>query len=257
MTTITVCASNLTEDSQIYEGSSTRILQTLLPDIILMNEFNIDSRMSLPSKITSWVHSTFGVDYYWMREQLNEDESIPNGIISKYPILVSGQLRDDQAERDHVFAQIKVNQTKLWVFSVHLPTNQNKRKRITNELMGKIFSIVPLAEHSNIILGGDFNATSENDVAIEKIREKFKVDSLPVDYHERPHTNRNRNKPYDWVLTTGLNDVPYKFLDKEFTHGFVYDTRIFTEDNMKDYALWRKDDSDNHQHMAVVRSFKV
>jgi len=193
---------------------------------------------------------------------MDEDDSIPNAIVSRFPIILSGQFRDNQAERDSVFAKISINNANIWAFSVHLPTKKDKRISITNDLMNRIFELVPQAEWGNIILGGDFNTTA-NDPAFESMKKRgFVIGELPTDYHGKPNTNNPRSKPYDWVLTTRFEGVikptNFVFMEKEFgQNGFVYDTRNFKDGEKPDDEWWRLGDSGLHQHMAVLRSFTI
>jgi len=79
-------AANITSGSyQKYEGPGTRILQGIKPDIVVIQEFNVSSNST--ANLRAWVDSTFGAEFQYFRESSG---SIPNGVISRWPILQSG-----------------------------------------------------------------------------------------------------------------------------------------------------------------------
>ena len=85
--TIRIAASNLSSGSnQAYESPGIRLLQGLKPDIIAMQEFNYGANQA--ADIQSLVNQITGTNgSSWFRET---GYSIPNGIISRWPILASG-----------------------------------------------------------------------------------------------------------------------------------------------------------------------
>ena len=95
------------------EGAGARILKGLKPDVVLMQEFNT----SMPAR--QWVNATFGEDFSFFIEA---EAQIPNGIVSRFPIVESGEWKDaTQTNRDFAWAKIALPNGKfLWAVSVHL-----------------------------------------------------------------------------------------------------------------------------------------
>jgi endonuclease/exonuclease/phosphatase family metal-dependent hydrolase len=272
MTTFTVCASNLTsEPEQSYQESGNNILKTLRPDIVFMNEFKVGPRASLhENDITDWVRNIFGSNYKWKMENLDADDTIPNGIIfnsNKIKMINYGQIRDIIENRDHCYAQVEINNKNVWIFCVHLPYKASRRERETENLINEIKKIIKQDPDPYIIIGGDFNFKSFNDKSLNIMKNSglFDIpnnkDDFPKDYNGNHFTNNSRNKPFDWVFSSNnIEKDKYKFGKKEdFLYGFIYDTRIFTQQEADDFNIigWEQDDSDDHQHMAVIRQFKL
>lgn len=269
MTTFTVCASNLTsEPEQSYQESGSNILKTLRPDIILMNEFKVGPKASLKvNDINQWVENLFGTDYKWIMEGIETGDSIPNGIIynsSKVKMIKHNQIVDDIGNRDHFYAQVEINSKNVWLFCVHLPYKPSRRERETKNLMKEIKKIIKQDPDPYIILGGDFNFRGFDDISLQIIRNSDlfdipnEVEKYPKDYKDQYFTNNPRKRPYDWVFASNnIDNDDYIFGEKKFKYGYIYDTRIFTQQEAEDLNIigWVQDDSDDHQHMAVIRQF--
>src|SRR5437764_1432753 len=91
-TTIKIVASNTSSgNNQTYPnpGPGMRILAGLHPDAVCMQEFNMDPPNDTAA-VQSFITATFGAGYTFYREPTTVN--IPNGIISKYPILNSGKM---------------------------------------------------------------------------------------------------------------------------------------------------------------------
>ncbi len=261
---IRVIASNLTSGNhQTYspdngnpsnpEGAGARILKGLKPDIVLIQEFNT----SIP--VRQWVNDTFGQSFAFTRE---EGEGIPNGIISRFPIIESGEWDDSgQSNRDFVWARIRLpNEKILWAISVHLSAKKSSnREAESRELLAYFRTKIPAADP--VVLGGDLNAASVADAVFLPLREIFpRPANLPADADGNANTNSPRNKPYDWVLADAQLQplaVPVVIAGKTFPHGLVFDSRTFTP--LDDLKPIQATDSaaPNMQHMAVIRDFRI
>ncbi len=118
---IRIAASNLSSGSnQAYEAPGIRLLQGLKPDIIAMQEFNFGANQT--ADIQSLVNQiTFTNGSSWFRES---GYSIPNGIISRWPILASGSWVDNDTgvnDRGFAWARIDLPGTNdLYIVSTHL-----------------------------------------------------------------------------------------------------------------------------------------
>ncbi|MCU0788335.1 MAG: hypothetical protein MUC91_09120 [Verrucomicrobia bacterium] len=84
-------ASNITGDPQKYEAPQIRILQGLAPDVVAIQEFNYLN--NTPAEIRSFVDTAFGTNFYYYRES---GYAIPNGVISRWPIINSGRSARQQ-----------------------------------------------------------------------------------------------------------------------------------------------------------------
>ena len=260
-----VVAANLTSDKrQTYspdngnhsnpEGAGARILKALQPDVVLIQEFNT----SVP--VRQWVNSTFGESFAVAREELAG--GIPNGVISRFPILKSGSWNDPQLEnREFFWAQIRLPSGQdLWAVSLHLHAkNATSRATSARALVAEILKQVP--KNALLVVGGDLNTRQEDEACIGILKACLAVPGRPpVDGHGNSATNSPRNRPYDWVLagpTLEKLAVPVKLAGLEFASGLVFDSRVF-EPLAKVPPVQRQDSAlPMMQHMAVVRDFSV
>lgn len=260
-----VVAANLTSDKQqTYspdngnhsnpEGAGARILKALRPDVVLIQEFNT----SVP--VRQWVNATLGENFAVARE--NQPGGIPNGIISRFPIIASGSWDDPQlTNRELFWARIRLpGGQELWAVSLHLHSKgADSRARSATALVASIRRQVP--KDALLIVGGDLNTRQEDEPCFGLLKACVVIpDRPPVDGHGNPATNSPRNRPYDWVLAGPSLEklaVPVKLAGLEFPHGLVFDSRVF--EPLAKLAPVRKEDSalPMMQHMAVVRDFVV
>lgn len=257
-----VVAANLTSDNrQTYspdngnhsnpEGAGARILKALRPDLVLIQEFNT----SIPAR--QWVNATFGKSFSFAREQ---GAGIPNGIISRHPILASGEWDDpDLDNRDFAWARIGLpGERELWAVSVHLHAGKPSiRRRQAAVLLDRIRKHVPAGEM--LVVGGDLNLRSEDEACLELLGSLLQLpDTPPCDQAGNPNTNSPRNRPYDWVLANPAlhaRAAPVRFGGHDFPHGLVLDTRVFQPAAALAPATRNDSALAQMQHMAVVRDF--
>ena len=101
-TRISVMAANITSDGQKYGPPGIRCFQGLAPDIVLIQEFNPPDGQTLEQFVMTAFDSSF--EFY-----CEPTGSIPNGIISRYPILSSGYWTDSQVpDRNFVWAVLDI-----------------------------------------------------------------------------------------------------------------------------------------------------
>lgn len=261
---IRIVAANLTSDNkQAYspdngnhsnpEGAGARILKALKPDVVLIQEFNT----SIPQR--QWVNQTFGQEYFFMRE---EGMQIPNGIISRFPILESGSWDDPVLDnRDFAWAHLRLpDKRDLWVVSVHLHSKgETSRLRQAAALRDLIQKKVP--KDALLIVGGDLNTRTTKEKCFPVLAGVVQIPlSPPADAHGNIHTNAPRNRPYDWVLACKKMhsvEIPVRLAEREFAHGLVFDSRVF--EPLTKLPPVQKGDSGVPfmQHMAVVRDFRI
>ncbi len=194
---IRIMAANTSSgNSQSYDpGEGIRIFRALKPDIVLIQEFNYKK-----SSIDSFVKNTFGDEYTYARGK----GEIPNGIISRYPIVQKGAWESNQVlNRQWDWAVIDIpGDRDLLAVSVHLHTSANTSEMgiLRNHIDKKLASD---KRDYYVILGGDFNQPSWI-----PIRSNFgslfnvgkKAEDWPIDQLGKTYTNAKRTKQYDYLL---------------------------------------------------------
>ncbi len=257
---VRIMAANTTSgNAQSYDpGEGARIFRGLKPDIVLIQEFNYKK-----NTIASFVKSTFGDEYSYVRGI----GAIPNGIISRYPIIQSGAWESNQVlNRQWDWAVIDLpGERDLLAVSVHLHTSANAQEMgiLRNKIDKKM-------ERDNrdyyVILGGDFNQPSWT-----PIRSNFgtlfnvgkKAADWPIDQQGKTYTNANRTKMYDYLLCSAdfcKLEIPTVIGSHSYPKGHVVDSRVYGKvGELSDIAPVQAGDSSakNMQHMAVVRDFQI
>ncbi len=261
---IRAIAANLTSDrQQSYspdngnhsnpEGAGARVLKALKPDIVMIQEFNT----SVPAR--QWLNGALGEDYAFMRE---EGAQIPNGVISRFPIVASGTWEDPElTNRKFVWAQLRLpTKGDLWVVCVHLHSKGETSRTTETAALAK-FVAAHVPTKAMLLIGGDFNARATNEPCFKELAQAVVIPkNPPADGHGVIFTNAPRNRPYDWVLASDPLDkttVPVKLAGAEFPHGLVFDSREF--EPLDQVTPVQKADSGvpNMQHMAVIRDFLI
>jgi endonuclease/exonuclease/phosphatase family metal-dependent hydrolase len=259
--TVRVMAANLTGDSQKYETPQLNILNGLKPDVVAIQEFNYSSPsngVNTTAAIREMVDIALGTNFVYFRES---GYSLPNGIISRYPIIASGSWDDpDVSNRGFAWAQIDLPGTNdLYVVSVHLLTTSST---LRNSEATNLKSLIQANFPANawIIVAGDFNTDSRSEAAVATFTTFLSDNPIPTDAETggNPNTNLNRNKPYDYVLPsfsmTNLLAAAV-FPSHSFPKGLVFDSRVYTP--LTDVPPVQSNDSANGQHMAVLKDFLV
>lgn len=254
-----IVAANLTSgNNQSYDpGHGARILDGLDPDIVLIQEFNVGDNTA--TELSAWVQDHFGAGYTYFVEPVGQ---IPNGVISRYPIVEAGEWSDPEvSNRDFVYARIDIpGDRDLWAVSVHfLTANAGVRQDEAEEVVRRILDEVP--DNDLLVFGGDLNTNSRGEAALDTLSAVVVTGGpFPVDQQGNGNTNRNRNDPYDHVLADAdlqALAVPAVIGSSEFAAGAVIDTRIYQP--LSDIAPAQQGDSgaSNMQHMAVVKDFVI
>jgi len=259
-----VMSANLNGNTQNYQPFALRIFEGLKPDVVAIQEFNYDSTNGLgnntPAAFREMIDTAFGTNFVYMRE--TGSYNIPNGIISRYPILASGQWTDSLVnDRGFAWAQIDLPGTnELYVVSVHLYSSGTATDRNTEAaaIKTQIQNNFPAAAW--VVVAGDFNTSSRSEAAISTFSTFLSDSPIPTDAEAggNPDTNDPRNKPYDYVLpsfsmTNALTNVV--FASHSFSNGLVFDSQIYTP--LSDVAPVMQGDSSNAQHMAVLKDFTI
>lgn len=254
-----VVAANISSGpSSTYDtGEGIRIFQALRADVALIQELNYGTNSDADLK--DFVTKAFGDGYVYYRES---GVQIPNGIVSRYPIVSSGSLDDPQVDnRGFAYAKIAIPGPRpLWAVSLHfLTTGPGNRAPEATSLVAQLGTLV--ADGDYIVLGGDLNTTSRTETCITTLAQIVEAPGpIPVDQEGNDATNGPRNAPYDWVLagvTLGKLQVPTRIGANSFPSGLVFDSRVYTP--LTDVTPVMKFDSEaeNMQHMAVVKDFNI
>lgn len=252
-----VVSGNLTSGSaQSYDpGEGARIFRALAPDVALVQELNAGANTE--ASLRAFVDAAFGPSYAYARQT---GKSIPNGVVSRYPILQSGAWTDRLSpDRDFVWARIDIpGPHDLWAISVHLLTSSEvTRNAEATALVDYVRANVPAGDL--VVIGGDFNTASTATLGILG----SVVDTtapLPVDQAGNRATNAARTRQLDWVLTSRSltpQQVPTQVGSVVAPKGLVFDTRVFSPIASAAPALATDSAAVEMQHMAVVKDFAL
>lgn len=256
---VRVMAANLTSGNyQSYDpGHGIRIFQGTDPDIVLIQELNYGSNSA--ADLRAFVDAAFGASFSYHREG---GAQIPNGIISRYPILESGEWDDTAvSNRDFAWARIDVpGPVDLWAVSVHLLTSSSgTRNSEAQKLVTYIQGKVPAGDF--LVIGGDLNTGSRGESCVSTLGQLVVTSSpYPADRNGNTNTNAGRSSPYDWLLADAdLN--AYKAAvtigASSFANGLVADTRVYSPLAEISPALSGDSGASGMQHMGVIRDFLI
>jgi endonuclease/exonuclease/phosphatase family metal-dependent hydrolase len=271
---IRILTGNITSGnfSSYDPGEGNRIFQGLHPDIALIQEMNVGVSPNKNTAATyrAWVTANFGSTFSYYVEPTNAGGDIPNGIVSRYPIIAAGEWDDTtMTNRDYVWAHINIPGDKdLWAVSVHISSGggASQRNEEAGEIKSYIQTLVPAGDY--LVLGGDFNTTSRTEACIGTLSTVVVTTGpFPVDQAGDGDTNNGRGSPYDWVMPdTDLNAVKTTLVigSNSFPNGLVFDSRVYTPLSAVAPILATDSNSTypngsmtNMQHMAVMRAFLI
>ncbi len=253
-----IMAANLTSGNfQSYDpGEGIRIMKALQPDIVLIQEFNIGNDSQ--AELQNLSDEVIGAPSSYYRGAFGK---IPNGILSRYPILEAGTWDDPEVgNRGFTWARIDIpGDIDLWSVSLHLLTaNAGTRNREAIQLVSEIQTNVP--DEDFLVVGGDLNTDRRDEIALTTLSAVISVARVPVDQDGNDGTNKPRSKPYDWVLPDDDLEAlhrPVTFGTQSFAEGLVFDSRVFTPLSDVPPVMLEDSDASQMQHMAVVRDFDL
>ncbi|WP_244224827.1 lamin tail domain-containing protein [Corallococcus sicarius] len=252
-------AANLTSGTgQDYNpGHGIRIFQGTDADVVMIQEFNYltDSAADL----RTFVNTAFGTGFSYYREA---GAQIPNGIISRYPIIAAGEWDDTQvSNRDFSWARIDIPGPKdLWAVSVHLlTTGSSVRNTEATNLVRFINTNVPAGDF--LVIGGDFNTGSRSEACFSTFSQVVSTASpYPADRNGNTNTNAGRNSPYDHVLVDSdlrAYQTSVVMGSSTFANGLVVDTRVYSPLSDISPALSGDSGASGMQHMGVIKDFII
>jgi endonuclease/exonuclease/phosphatase family metal-dependent hydrolase len=284
--TIRVMSANLTAGNfqnynpppgDVAPGPGIRIMQGARPDIVLVQEMRYGADDNAAMQV--FADTIMGARAFFCREVIDGAGDLPNGVVSRFPIVACGEWNDSRvSNRDYAYARIDVpGPVDLWAISVHLHTTASSRPIEGAELRDNIRMHIPAGDF--VVLGGDLNTDTNMEPVFVPLNEVLAVQPQPTDQFGNPGTNANRlitladggidtsrNKPYDWVIpSANLRALqrPVVFTDGVTTYtmpeGMVIDTRVFDAMTIAMIAPALRTDSaaPNMQHMGVIRDFAL
>ena len=255
-------AANITSGkySSYGEGHGVRILKAIAPDIVMLQEFNWEKESDSDDVAMQLIPEAFGDGFYVHRGR----GTIPNGIISRYPIIESGYWKSNKiSNRDWDWAILDLPGTKeLLVISVHLSTGDNHAE--SPSLLTAIENQIEADKNRNleyfVMIGGDFNNNYKGNGVLDDI---FNVKvTLPVDQEGDSTTNAARATTLDHLFVSSdfqKYEKDVVIAGHSYPNGHVFDTRVYAANGEIDKvppALAKDSDADQMQHMAVIRDFE-
>ena len=263
--TASLMAANTTSGSnQEYEEPGNRIFQALCPDVVMIQEFNVTNGTTAAAYRT-WVDQNFGTNFSYYVQ--TNGVSIPNGIISRWPITSAGVWDDTTlSDRDFVWAKIQLPGTQqLQAVSVHIKASSGSSdvSQRTTEARALTNYIAQAGWLTNgyVAIAGDFNLYSTNEACMQVLTANTVTDRRqPADQFGDKESNAARENPYDRVLTSTNLDVRLRMFNLwgySYANGIVYDTRITWASGLPPPSLAADCGAVNMQHMAVMKVFEL
>ena len=256
---VTIATANLPSSGILdpcYQEAGERILQALGADVVAMQEFNVFDAGGQ----REFVDRLFGTNY---SVYVEPDSFMPNGIISRWPILEAGEWDDPVlGDREFVWAKVDVPGGRpLYVVSIHLfasgtmTDRADEARALTNYLAQAGFHPSDL-----VVVCGDLNTESRSEAAFQVLKTTLSDDRKPADQFGDTDTNKGRDKPFDVVLPTGYLDarhLPVRFGGLTFPEGLVFDTRLWSEETIPFPAQVGDSATVNMSHMGVEKLFSL
>ncbi len=256
---VRLMAANTTSGTQqSYDpGHGTRIFQGVKPDVVMIQEFNYGDNSA--TALRQFVNTAFGTGFYYYREG---GAQIPNGVISRWPIIASGEWDDPRvANRDFAYARIDVPGPRdLWVVSVHLLTSSSSERNLeAQSLVSRIKASIPAGDY--LAIGGDFNTGSRSEACFSTFAQVVVTSApYPADRNGNTNTNASRGSPYDHVLVDSdlrAYQTATVIGGSSFAAGLVADTRVYSPISELSPALSSDSGASYMQHMGVVKDFLI
>jgi len=251
-----VMAANLSGENGVYGERAHRIFEGLKPDIVAVQEWVLPKESH-----REFVDRTLGADFHYYVE-LESSDGIPNGIISRWPILASGEWRDPIVlNRDFAWATIDLpGPRNLHVVSVHLKSGEETYAKLGRwrqaETLIRCIRRAKWSPSDYLVIAGDFNVVGRNEKAMRLLGQLVSTAREPVDQNGDKTTNIPRTQTYDYVLPNPemeKQQVPLLVDRSAFPDGMVFDSRVWATPP----APIQSGDSsaEGMQHLAVIKAF--
>jgi len=259
--------SGVPDYSDWYRDGAIRIFKGLDPDIVLIQEFNVEPATTRPE----FIADVFGADtYYYYEPEIGGSWAMPNGVISRWPILSSGQWNDSQlTNRSFVWAVIDIpGDMDLQVVSIHIKSGSSAddiqmREAEATEI--KNYVTENFDDNKYIIVGGDLNLQYDGQTPFSTFESYLDAtDHRPRDRNGDTDTNSTtpRSKPYDWIMPNELLDNYHTTIYigsgfQAFTEGIVFDSEVFTPLSSVPPIVSGDSRASGCTHMAVMKAFDI
>lgn len=254
--TLRIMSADITSGkTQSYDdGAAIRLFEGLEADIVLIQEFNAGDNSD--RSVRNFIDTTFGSSFFYFRETA----ALPNGIISRYPILQSGSWTDPQVgSRGFAWAKIAIpGPHLLWAVSLHLSaTSASDRTLEATALLAQITVAVPSADY--LIVGGNLNTDTRAEACVGVLaRLVATAASYPDDGRGNPNTSKTRREPRDWLMPDAdlaALQVATRVAGRSFPAGLVFDSRVFTPLASVPPILASDSEAPSVQHMPIIKDF--
>lgn len=255
-TRLRVVAANLTTTGQKYDpGHGIRIVNALKPDLVLLQECRYKD--GTDASVRELAERMCGPGFHVFRESVR---GIPNAIFSRWPLRDAGSW-DDPVTQDRELAHAVVDlpgPADLLAVSVHLKAGAgDKEKRLAEAT--RLVELIRENALPYVVVGGDLNTQNVHERCFGALDDVLVIPAEPpADQAGNPGTNRNRSKPYDWVLANPALDArraAVALAERRHERGLVVDTRVYAPLSDLPGVESGDSDADQMQHMAVVREF--
>ena len=268
---VRVVDANITSGTnQRYETAGLDIFKGLKPDIVAIQEFNYSSTttngVNTPAAFREMIDATFGTSFVYFREPFTGSGDIPNGIISRYPIVASGSWTDTQVgNRGFAWAQIHLPGTNdLYVVSVHLLTSSSgARSTESTNLKALIQANFPA--NAWIVVGGDMNFGSRSagsEPGYGTFLTYLSDSPIPTDAVSggNSNTSETRSKPHDYLLPSFAMTNTFTsvvFPSNTFPNGLVFDSAVYSPlSDVSPVQSWYSH-TNGMQHCPVIKDLLV
>ena len=217
-------------DVTAWGEAGQRLLRTLQPDIVAIQEWVITN-----ASYQAFVDLNFGAGYYYVVDGVTGQYAIPNGIISRWPILETNIWDDTVAGyREHLHARIDLPGTKdLNLVSVHfkagdtagdIAAREDQAQALTNYIR-----IANFGTSNYLAIAGDLNQSNRTDETVLSILGNYVSDAKqPTTKSGSKDTNPADERPYDYVLPDAALEAVAQavtYNGSSFADGFIFDTR--------------------------------
>ncbi len=254
---VTLATANLTSGgSAIYEGPGQRILQAVPADVVAIQEFKVTDI----GGHRAFVDRIFGTNFSYC---VQPKGNLPNGVISRWPILAWGEWEDPQvSDREFVWATVAVPGGRpLHVVCVHLHSSGGSSSRqLEATLLTNYIAQAGFHPSDYVVLCGDLNIENRSEAAMQTLRTLLSDDHKPADQYGDTDSNQPRNKPFDVVLPIPFLDARHQavpFGGLTFPEGVIFDTRLWSEASIPFPARVSDSAALSMQHMEVAKLFSM
>jgi endonuclease/exonuclease/phosphatase family metal-dependent hydrolase len=261
LTSFLIMAANMSSQvspcDTTYQPPAERIFRGLAPDVVAIQEWNVTNAAGR----RAFVDVNFGTNFDYYSESPDPSCPMPNGIISRWPIVDSGTWNDPEVyNRDFAWASISVPGARpLHVVSVHLKAGSTSADYTTRVAQARALTNLVANNFSStnfVVLAGDLNLQMRSDPCMAILTNAFLDDRKPADQYGDEDTNIPRSKPYDVILPNlylNSNHASVVIGGLTFTEGAVFDSRLFASPPS---PILTNDSAEvGMQHLGVLKKF--